>query len=370
MDKRKWLFVGSRLGGGGAEMHLVRILNELIKSVDIDLALTRGNGGYESLLSKNINKFYLTKNINSSLLSLIYSFYPLKSYFKHNYQLVISIMDLPNILVLLAAPKKIKKVIICQVSPIKQYKSNGVLGKYILKLIKRYYPHSDLIISLSEGVKNELVNDFGINGNKIVVIPNAGFSSADLNSFDRNIEKSTDDDIFRFIACGRLTKQKGFDLLLEAYAKLQNKNTTLTILGEGEDREELEALALKLNISDKVFFLGFVKEPSFYFNNSDAFVLSSRWEGFGNVIIEAMLCELPVISFNCPHGPSEIIDSGKNGILVPSEDINSLSAQMDTLIFDKHLRMQIAKEGYQRALEFSSAKIAELYKENIIKCVE
>ncbi len=370
MGKRKWLFVGSRLGGGGAEMHLVRILNELIKYIEIDLVLTRGNGGYESLLSKEIKKSYLTKNINSSLFSLFYSFYPLKSYFKRHYQVVISIMDLPNILVLLAAPKKIKKVIICQVSPMKQYKSNGVLGKYILKLMKRYYPHSDLIISLSEGVKKELVNDFGIDENNIVVIPNAGFSPNDLNSFDRNIEKTSDDDVFKFIACGRLTKQKGFDLLLEAYAKLQNKKTTLTILGEGEDRAELEALAAKLNISDKVFFYGFVKAPSFYFNSSDAFVLSSRWEGFGNVIIEAMLCELPVISFDCPHGPSEIIESGKNGILVPTEDIMSLSAEMDTLLNDSQLCKYIAKEGYQRALEFSSAKIAELYKENIIKCVE
>ena len=130
----------------------------------------------------------------------------------------------------------------------------------------------------------------------------------------------------------------------------------MAILGEGKDRGTLEKLAKELGISDKVAFLGFQKNPFKYMKRATVFVLSSLHEGFGNVLVEAMACGTPVISTNCKSGPSEIIEDGKSGILVPVSDYQSLSKAIIKVLSDDSLRQKFSAEGLERVKHFSVQK--------------
>ena len=133
------------------------------------------------------------------------------------------------------------------------------------------------------------------------------------------------------VAAGRLGHQKGFDMLLDAFAAARARGVvaTLTILGDGPDRGALEALAARLRVADAVHFVGFQANPFAYFAAADLFVLSSRYEGLPNVVLEAMACGCPVVAFDCPRGVREIVQDGHNGALLPPEDVVGLG---DTLV--------------------------------------
>lgn len=125
------------------------------------------------------------------------------------------------------------------------------------------------------------------------------------------------------LAAGRLHKQKGYRHLLQAFARVVSQRPAhLVILGEGDDREELQSLAASLGIAAHVHFLGYTPNPLAYMRHAAVFVLSSIAEGFGNVIVEALACGTPVISTDCPHGPREILADGRYGTLVPVGDVD------------------------------------------------
>lgn len=128
------------------------------------------------------------------------------------------------------------------------------------------------------------------------------------------------------LAAGRLHKQKGYRHLLLAFAHaISQRPAHLVILGEGDDREELQSLAASLGIAAHVHFLGYTPNPLAYMRHAAVFVLSSIAEGFGNVIVEALACGTPVISTDCPHGPREILAGGRYGTLVPVDDVDALA---------------------------------------------
>lgn len=133
------------------------------------------------------------------------------------------------------------------------------------------------------------------------------------------------------LAAGRLHKQKGYRHLLPAFARVVSQRPAhLVILGEGDDREELQSLAASLGIAARVHFLGYTPNPLAYMRHAAVFVLSSIAEGFGNVIVEALACGTPVISTDCPHGPREILAGGRYGTLVPVGDVDALACAIAT----------------------------------------
>ena len=163
------------------------------------------------------------------------------------------------------------------------------------------------------------------------------------------------------LAAGRLTRQKDFGTLLRAFSLVWKRvpSVKLLILGEGEERAKLEQLSVKLGLQDAVQFPGFVINPFAYIANSAVFVLSSRWEGFANVIVEALMCGTPVVSTDCPSGPAEILGGGKYGNLVPVGDPEALAEAILQELkapHDKNLLMQ-------RANDFSINKILPQYLE-------
>jgi GalNAc-alpha-(1->4)-GalNAc-alpha-(1->3)-diNAcBac-PP-undecaprenol alpha-1,4-N-acetyl-D-galactosaminyltransferase len=150
------------------------------------------------------------------------------------------------------------------------------------------------------------------------------------------IESQLFTDDRHLLAIGKLVPQKGFDLLIKAFAQVAETHPewTLTILGEGEMRAELEDLCLELNLQDRVFMPGVIKNIDAHLRKADIFALTSRFEGFPLTLCEAMACGVPVIATDCLSGPREIIHNGIDGMLVVPENVDAIASGLDVLMSD------------------------------------
>lgn len=187
-----------------------------------------------------------------------------------------------------------------------------------------FYKRFDKVICQSYDMKNDLIQTFSLPESKTVVINNPvdieyikKMASDKLPSYVCE-SKALGEDIIHLVAAGRLTHQKGFDLLIRALAICQNHNFFVTILGEGEKRDELQQLAIDHGVAHQMHFIGFQANPFSIIAQADAFVLSSRFEGFPNVILEALACGTPVIATPALGGVREIL-TGLDGCLVAEE---------------------------------------------------
>jgi glycosyltransferase involved in cell wall biosynthesis len=231
------------------------------------------------------------------------------------------------------------------------YNNNGRISSFLKNIACRL---ADKIVAVSQGVADCLEQLFNINSN-IMVIHN-GF---DLEMIEEKSREETSHPWFKeeepiVVAVGRLVNQKGFSFLLEAI-ELANRKTPvrLIIIGDGELKAKLEKQAEEIAIKGKVDFIGVKKNPFAYMARCDLFVLSSVFEGFPNVLVESMALGLPVIATNCLYGPGEIIEDGKNGILVPVKDSRAISEAILRVLEDGELREKLRVAAKRRANVFS-----------------
>jgi glycosyltransferase involved in cell wall biosynthesis len=235
-------------------------------------------------------------------------------------------------------------------------------------LHRRLYPRARGIIAVSRGVREDLERHFGISRDRIQVI----YNPCDIERVQRLAAEEPDLPIDwtipTVVAAGRLTEQKGFCYLLQAFAAVAHERTCrLLILGEGEDRLALTRQATELRITERVVMPGFRPNPFAYMARGHVFVLSSLSEGFANVIVEAMACGIPVISTNCPSGPDEIITDGVNGVLVPPADARALAAAIEQVLTDRALAKRLAEVGLACVKAFSPEIIVRQYEEALEK---
>jgi glycosyltransferase involved in cell wall biosynthesis len=157
------------------------------------------------------------------------------------------------------------------------------------------------------------------------------------------------------VAMGRLSDEKGFDLLLDAFAqsKLAGDGWSLVVLGEGPKRSALSEQAARLGLSAHVSLPGRTREPQAWLRHADIFTLSSRYEGFPNVLIEAMQCGAASIAFACDSGPSTIISDGVDGLLVANQDVPALARALRRLADDTPLRSRLGQAATSVVERFS-----------------
>jgi len=157
------------------------------------------------------------------------------------------------------------------------------------------------------------------------------------------------------IAAGRLTRQKGFDMLIPAFARVAERHPewTLRICGGGPQRRRLEAQIIEHGLSNSILLMGPVNRLDLQMAQASMYVLSSRYEGLPMVMIEAMSLGLPVVSFDCPTGPREVIEDGRSGILVPDGDVDALAGAMLAVVEDPERRRALGAGAAARAKDFA-----------------
>jgi glycosyltransferase involved in cell wall biosynthesis len=167
------------------------------------------------------------------------------------------------------------------------------------------------------------------------------------------------------LAVGRLDEQKGFDWLIEVFSNLAHKhpNWDLVILGEGSLRDMLEEQVRKSGLEKRIFLPGKVGNLRKWYESADLYVMSSRYEGFSNTLVEAMAYGLPAVSFDCDAGPRDIINHGLNGLLVPPCDLAALTATLDNIMRDDALRLRLAERTADVREQFSMKGIARLWEQ-------
>lgn len=209
-----------------------------------------------------------------------------------------------------------------------------------LKEVSRHYEKCKRIIAISNGVKNDLIESAGIDKDKIEVIYNAVVTRSLIDKGAQQCDHAWLSGRKKtpvICSAGRLCQQKDYSTLLRAFAILRKRiEAKMIILGEGKERERLEQLARELGIDKDVDFSGFKDNPYPYIRASDVFVLSSLWEGLGNVLVEALALGTDVVSTDCPSGPSEILKGGGYGKLVPLRDPQALADALWGTLHGQH----------------------------------
>jgi len=205
---------------------------------------------------------------------------------------------------------------------------------------------AQLVTPVAEGLVDGLL-DLGIAKDRVDVIEN-GFDPEPLKAratSETEVVLPSGPIVF---AVGRLSEQKGFDVLIKAHALALKQGAPfhhVLIAGEGPELEELTALAAELGVSDSVTFLGFLQNPFAVMNRADLFVLPSRWEGFPLALCEAMLLEVPAIASDCVSGPNEILEAGRFGDLVPVADEHGLASALSRHLQQPSRLKSMAAEG-------------------------
>lgn len=325
------------LAGGGAERVMLNLANYWAnRGCKVDMVLVRAHGVYLEQLSPKVRVIDL--NASRTLSSL----FGLVSYLRHNRpHAMLSAMEHANLVAIWAriiAGVKTRLVISVHCA-LANYAQPGVrrLHKLLPLLAVKFYRYADTRIAVSKGVAQEFSQLTNLDPAAYAVIYNPIAISEDalVQSGERIPHPwlgSSDTPVI--LAAGRLSTEKDYATLLRAFSLLikGGQKARLMILGEGEKRAELEYLTKYLGIETDVSFLGYVANPHAYMASATLFVLSSINEGFGNVLVEAMACGTPVISTDCPHGPSEILQGGKYGALVPVGNATALAEAMQHTI--------------------------------------
>lgn len=267
---------------------------------------------------------------------------------------VISFLYLVNVLVLLATRGMDVPVIVSE----RSYPAMAPVA-FVWDCMRRWaYRFTDQLVTQTERAKRCFSPRIQA---KTTIIPNPAPTP--------NLEGMTSQELLprrpAVVALGNFYPHKGFDLLLEAFARIQDLHPdwSVTIFGDGPLRPELESLRTQLGLESCVHLPGLVKNPYKVLCQADLFVLSSRWEGWGNSLSEAMSYGVPVIATDCPVGPREIVRDGIDGVLVPPEDPEALAEVMSRLMSDKSERKRLASRAVEITDRFALDKVMGKWEE-------
>ena len=238
--------------------------------------------------------------------------------------------------------------------------------RYLPPLMARTYQSADAIVAVSQGVAADLIGLTGLPADRVVTIYNPVVSEdiAALESAPVAHPWFAPGQLPIVLAAGRIADQKDYPTLIQAFAHLRRRRSAhLVILGEanngekaGDLREALLGLARELRVESDVDLAGYVANPCAYMSRATVFVLPSRFEGFGNALVEAMACGCPVVSTNCP-GPREILEAGRYGELVPVGDSEAMASAIERAMIGRYVVPSVR----DRAAVFTASAAADAY---------
>ena len=358
------LFVTPSLGGGGAERQLLHIANGAATAGHETAVFSfRPGGSYATQLDSRVTQFYPERTVASSLKGTILGLKWLKRCIQnYNPTLIVTFLNHMSIAAwwLTKTKPTCKRIIGIQNNYEEEVRNafGPMSSRVFTGLMKRACRAAHGIVYISEGVKQGFEKNVSIGDVPSRVIYNiTGFSKS--NELNAPAELPV---LPTIIACGRLHPQKDYPTLLDGFNLLRKRlPCKLQILGTGSQLQTLKELTRELQIEDDVEFLGFRDNPDHYIANSQLFVLASRYEGFGNVIVEAMSLGVPVVSTDCPYGPGEIIKDRLNGLLVPVGDAERLSDCMEQVLKNPDLANKLRSNGLVRAQDFCKGRIVPEY---------
>lgn len=342
---------------GGAERANINLVPELEeRGFSVTLLVQKAEGALLPAIPKTVRIVSLDASRTIMALGPLIKF--LK---KEKPDILMSSFALNNVIAIWAG--KLSRVAV-KVVVVQQNALRFEKGDWQLRLVPRLYRlflrRADGIVGVSNGVADNLSEASGVARDRIEVIYNPVITS----DFDRDAQQATDhpwlqdDAVPVIIAVGRLVPQKDFPTLLKAFAlSARSRPMRLIILGEGPLKKDLEKEAEDLGIKDVVDFAGYNINPLPMVKKSRLFVMSSIFEGFGNVLVEALACGTPIVSTDCNYGPSEILDGGAYGRLVTVGDFKQMSSAIDESLNETPPTMTLQERGRM----FSTGNAANHY---------
>lgn len=385
-DKKPHLaFFVNSLRYGGAERVVTNLSRYFAESGRYKVSVMLIEDSIDYAVSDRVEMTRLhPKELNAfgKIFSLIMDPFRLKRFIKTNgVDIILSFCERPNAINMLskALGSRHRSVVNVRCCMKVHYRNTfNVITRMIGYLIFKWlWKYADKTVVNSRVIKEEVTSLFGIDPKKVEVI----YNPLDLKDIERRSKERVEEEWFHqdvpiIINVGSFTRPKGHFYLLKAFADLSmRKEARLILIGDGELEKAITKEAEKLGIRDKILFLGWQDNPYKYLARSRLFVLSSLWEGFPNVVLEALACGCPIVAFDCPSGPSEIllpqhtkgeIIKGRYGILVKKIDEKPLSKAIEDMLTDKDLMELYVKEGRKRAGEFDISIIGEAFKKTIL----
>lgn len=354
------IFIAS-LNGGGAERVVVNLVNELhSRGFNVVLILRYKKGEYLKEVNPGVKVVELDADSPFGVV-----FRLIQECKKYKVSTLLSVTRYMNVLALIANTFLKIRLIIREANTLDEFFHDynfidKIKYEMLFFLMNNLYKKSDAIIANSKDTSDDLKKYLIGVEKKISIIHNP----LELKRIQKLSTEALPEHFIKLsspkiISVGRLVYQKNFELLINAFAIVKKCKTdaNLIILGKGPLKQGLIELTQQLNIKDSVHFLGFVRNPYKYLNGSDLFVLSSRFEGFGNVLVEALAVGLPIVSTNCAGGPKEILNRGEFGEIVPLDNEDTMAK-----VILEVLNTSTSKERQiERANDFSIDKITDQY---------
>lgn len=313
---------------GGAQRVFLNLAQEFINRGHIvEFVILTNQGSYMDSIPEGGRKVILcNRHYKIRLVTYIIAFFRMCSYFNRNTgNCFLSSLTGTNLFTLAAKLLSLRKI---ELYIREATVLNNVSSRFVIFLMRHLYPLATNIICVTQGIKQDLTTMLAIQENKLIHIANP----VDINRIRKlslqpnNHPWLLDKNIPVIVAVGRLVKPKGFDVLVKAIAKLNTRTPArLIIVGEGPLHNEFTRLIHNLNLQDRIDLVGYRDNPYNFIKQADLFVLSSNWEGFVNVLLEAMAIGTPVVATDCHSGPKEILKNGQLGTLVPVGDYNALA---------------------------------------------
>ena len=348
----------SDFSGGGAESVVVRVSNEMVlRDNSVTIIVDRLSGVLLSMIDPKIEVIPLTTK------STLKKFFLISGLLRtRKFERFYTTLNKPNLIGFLsswiAGKRKKHYGRIAAVHSMSLTHTKSYKRKLLLVILGLTYRWFGNIVSVSEEVSLDLINNYKVPENRITKIYNP---IKPITYLELQNQIKPTDDTYSVLVVGRLVKQKNVNQIIDVFNQFEKyyQKVELNILGDGPELENLKQLTKKYGLTDKIIFRGYIKNPDFYFRNSDLFILFSSWEGLPNVVLDALKFNIQIIVSDAPGGSKELVNYGRFGFITPVGDVSAL---LDTMHLAKNNPIAVCKTEKRSFLkQFDISNITSLY---------